>query len=62
MENQNSTCPVGKIGKFIIPALLIAAGLTLLGVFISQGFGKYLPTSVWYPYAAFARESIRPTK
>lgn len=40
MENQNSTCPVGKIGKFIIPALLIAAGLTLLGVFISQGFGK----------------------
>ena len=37
-ENEKK-CPVRMIGKWV-PALLIAVGLMLLGIFISQGFGR----------------------
>lgn len=39
MENKG-TCRAGGLISSWVPALLIGIGLTLLGVFISQGFGR----------------------
>lgn len=38
-EVKEKSCPLRVAGKWI-PALLIAVGLMLLGIFISQGFGR----------------------